>query len=139
MRAEAENEVNGVTDTAVEYLNKIRRRAYGLDPNTPNTTVDRTRTFFMGSKDDFREEIIEERAKELCFEGLRRMDLIRWNVLGEKIAQTAEQFKQASASGSMREYKFTAATNFVSGKHELYPIPARERRENNTLTQNPGY
>src|SRR5690606_3120886 len=37
------------------------------------------------SKDDFFTAIVDERARELCFEGLRRMDLIRWNLFVERM------------------------------------------------------
>lgn len=139
MRAEAENEVYGVTPTAVEYLNKIRRRAFGFNYNTPEPTVDYKVSDFTDAA-SFRAEIVDERARELCFEGLRRQDLIRWNLLGTKIKETDAKIKAAIANGQLNAFIFTAAEKFTTGKHELYPIPAYERREtNNSITQNPNY
>lgn len=139
MRAEAENEVNGVTAVAVEYLNKIRRRAHGFDYNTPVPTVDKQVSDFA-DKDAFRNEIVDERARELCFEGMRRMDLIRWNLLGTKIAETNTKVLAAIAANKLNAFIFTAAEKFIPNKHELYPIPAYEIRETNgIITQNPGY
>lgn len=139
MRAEAENEVNGVTATAVEYLNKVRRRAFGFNYNTPEPTVDYAVADFLG-KDDFRNEIVDERARELSFEGHRRMDLIRWNLLGAKIQETNTKVVEAIAGGKLNAFIFTAAEKYTPGKHELYPIPAYDIRETNgIITQNPNY
>ncbi|NCB69977.1 MAG: RagB/SusD family nutrient uptake outer membrane protein [Bacteroidia bacterium] len=139
MRAEAENEINGVTPIAVEYLNKIRRRAFGFNFNTPEPTVDYKVSDFVDAA-DFRAEIVDERARELCFEGMRRQDLIRWNLLETKIMETDAKIKAAIANGQLNSFIFTAAQKFTTGKHELYPIPAYERREtNNMISQNPNY
>lgn len=139
MRAEAENEVNGVTSTAVEYLNQIRRRAHGLPYRNSEVTVDKTIADFA-SPDAFRAEIVDERARELCFEGLRRQDLIRWNLLETKIKDTNNQIKQAIADGKLRSFTFTAAERFTPNKHELYPIPDYDIRESKgALIQNPNY
>ncbi len=139
MRAEAENEVNGPTTTAVEFLNKVRRRAFGFNFNTPETTVDYTVADFTDA-DDFRTEIVDERARELCFEGQRRQDLIRWNLLGAKIQETQTKVAAAIAGGKLNAFIFTAAEKFTPGKHELYPIPAYDIRETNgAITQNPKY
>jgi starch-binding outer membrane protein, SusD/RagB family len=139
MRAEAENEINGVTATAVEYLNKIRRRAFGFNYNTPEPTVDFAVSDFIDAA-DFRTEIVDERARELCFEGMRRQDLIRWNLLETKIKETETKVTTAIAEGKLSAFIFTAAAKYTPGKHELYPIPAYERREtNNIISQNPKY
>lgn len=139
MRAEAENEVNGVTADAVEYLNQIRRRAFGSDYRAPNDSIDKNISDFV-SPDDFRAEIVDERARELCFEGLRRQDLIRWNLLNEKLQETKQKIDDAVDSGELRKFTFVAADKFTPNKHELYPIPAYEIRETKgVMTQNPGY
>ncbi|MDR1336972.1 MAG: RagB/SusD family nutrient uptake outer membrane protein [Tannerella sp.] len=139
MRAEVENELNG-TDAALEYINQVRRRAYGQLPYTQLSAIDYLATDFTGP-DDFFRELRAERARELCFEGMRRMDLIRWNLLGTALQETKAKFETAIAAGTQSNYNFAASANrFTPGKHELYPIPARERRETgNSLTQNPGY
>ncbi|NDV82124.1 RagB/SusD family nutrient uptake outer membrane protein [Bacteroides sp. 51] len=139
MKAEAENEVNnGPTESAVDCLNQVRRRAYGYDPNIPNATLDYTVSDF--DKDTFFKEIVAERARELCFEGHRRMDLIRWNMLGDAITNTKKQFDAAIAAGELRQYSFDAGIRFTPNKHELYPVPSREILETgNFWKQNPGY
>jgi hypothetical protein len=139
MRAEVENELNG-TAAALPYINQVKRRAYGQpQPYTDLSPIDYQLSDFA-TPDNFFEELKAERARELCFEGLRRFDLIRWNALGAALTATRQQFDAAIADGSLRNYNFVAATNFQTGKHELYPVPERERRETgNTLAQNPGY
>ncbi len=57
MHAEAENEVNGATGPALESLNLVRKRA-GLTDTT------------IADQDGLRIEIRNERARELCFEGV---------------------------------------------------------------------
>ena len=65
--------------------------------------------------------ILDERRKEFCFEGLRRMDLLRNNLplRSAGLANTAE-----SAAGADKT---------------IYPIPQRERDINPNLEQNKGY
>lgn len=66
-RAEALAELNGVNQESVELMNALRRRA-GLAEWDINT---------FGEKGAFINAILNERRKELCFEGHRRMDLLR--------------------------------------------------------------
>ena len=153
MRAEALNEVNGgPTDDAVELVNQVRRRGYGLPAMTAVTTpdpetgyVDKNTSDFNGH-DDFLSFLQDERARELAFEScIRKSDLIRWNILAEKIRETyyfVEEHKDSSVPESLYfsgSFSFVAYNYFEHGQHELYPIPAREIRENSKLTQNPGY
>lgn len=87
------------------------------------------------AKEDFLTAIQNERAWELCFEGMRRADLIRWNLLGAKIEETNTKVKAIRSN-----YNYPAGTNFVAGKHELYPLPQNETDVNKAITrQNPGY
>lgn len=62
------------------------------------------------------EAIVRERQLELAFEGVRFVDLVRWG--------------RASAE--------LASLGFVTGKHELLPIPDYDIRAGG-LNQNPGY
>lgn len=136
MRAEALNELNeGPTIEAIELINQVRRRGYGKPITTPNITVDMPTGL---NKQQFLNYIQDERARELMFEGsIRRLDLIRWNVLGDKIKDVVDfQTKNPTLLG---KYNFSAPLFFVQNQHELYPIPLRELRENKKLIQNPGY
>ncbi len=213
MRAEIENELNnGPNDIALDAINQVRRRAYGLDmpgnslsltltdggsgytaaptiqisggggsyaaasatrnssgkvsaitllnPGYNYTTVPTVTVTGGGgkdavvtaslapkptteqvyvakgkNKDEFFNIIVEERSKELCFEGMRRADLIRWNLLGTKLNQASEMMKKLGTN-----YTYPAGTNFVAGKHELFPFPQNETDVNKTIArQNPGW
>jgi hypothetical protein len=85
MFAEAENELNGPTSAAYDAVNMVRRRGYGLPINTPSPDVDLPSGL---SKTDFFNAIVKERALEFGSEGIRKYDLIRWNLLAQKIAET---------------------------------------------------
>ncbi|MNS15913.1 SusD family protein [compost metagenome] len=77
----------------------------------------------------------QERAWELSFEGMRRADLIRWGILADKLAETSAAVKQIRST-----YFYPSITNFVTGKHELYPFPQNETDVNKSITrQNPKY
>ncbi|NOU59542.1 RagB/SusD family nutrient uptake outer membrane protein [Marinifilum sp. JC070] len=67
------------------------------------------------------DDILDERRKELCFEGHRRMDLLR-NELGLR----------PSGDPNFADAAFGA-------NKTIWPIPTRERDLNPLFTQNPGY
>lgn len=121
MVAEAENEVTGATTLAHEALNLVRRRA-GL---TDTTIADQA---------GFRTEIRNERARELCFEGLRKNDLIRWGIFVQTMHDVSDEFR-AKASATY-QYATVNASN-VTERHLLYPIPLTEMSLNRKMVQNP--
>ena len=140
MYVEAVNESEGQIDNlAIECLNQIKRRAYEKPITTPDTEFDLKKQDFP-TQQSVRDYLYLERARELCFEGFRRFDLIRWNMLKTTIDNFAQTFNQEIADGLVKSYKFTAGERFQTGKHELYPIPAYEVRETKgMIIQNPGY
>jgi hypothetical protein len=85
MYAEAENELNGPTAGAYAAINQVRRRGYGKSITTPDVTVDLPATL---SKATFFTALVKERSLELGGEGVRKYDLIRWNLLAATIAAT---------------------------------------------------
>jgi hypothetical protein len=104
----------GTRAQAVTYINDLRERAYG---NTDGNIVDADLTL------DF---ILDERARELWWEGHRRTDLIRFGVFtgGDKLWS----WKGGSQAG-------TPTQDYLA----LYPIPAKDLLANPNLRQNPGY
>jgi hypothetical protein len=74
------------------------------------------------TKPQFLEQIKHERITELSGEGHRWNDLARWGDLGPQLADRDPAF-----------------SNFQVGKHELLPIPQRERDLNVNLGQNPNW
>ena len=85
MYAEAENEINGPTPSAYNAINQVRRRGYGKPVGTPDATVDLPGGL---SKAQFFAAVVKERALELGGEGIRKYDLIRWNLLGTALNET---------------------------------------------------
>lgn len=99
MFAEAENEINGgPTAAAYNALNMVRRRGYGKPISTPDVTVDIPAGL---SKSDFFKAVVRERALELGGEGIRKYDLIRWNLLGTALAESKANMIKMSTLTSM--------------------------------------
>jgi hypothetical protein len=81
MFAEADNEIsNGPTPAAKAAFEKVRLRAFGGNAGLIGTTPSDKAGFFNA--------IVKERALELGGEGIRKYDLIRWNLLSQKITET---------------------------------------------------
>ncbi|CAN5311433.1 RagB/SusD family nutrient uptake outer membrane protein [soil metagenome] len=104
----------GDITTAVSYINKIRERAFGNVNNNINSS---------GLTLNF---VLDERARELYWEGQRRTDLIRYHRFTE--GTYLWPWKGGVASGTS-----------VGSFRNLYPIPAADINANPNLTQNPGY
>ncbi len=114
----AEAVIRGATDgdntTALNYLKALAQRARPTDPNAANVPQ-MTLSY-----------IIDERARELFWEGFRRTDLIRFN-----------QFTTA-------DYLWSWKGNVRNGRampahYNLFPLPATDISSNPNLTQNTGY
>ncbi|MBC7651701.1 MAG: RagB/SusD family nutrient uptake outer membrane protein [Deinococcales bacterium] len=93
MYAEAENELNGPTVSAYNAINQVRRRGYGKPVTTANATVDLSGL----NKGSFFDAIVKERSLELGGEGVRKYDLIRWNLLATKLNDTKTALAQMVA------------------------------------------
>lgn len=73
--AEAENMLNGApTPASYEAINKVRRRGYGFNINTPNSTSDLPAGL---TKEQFDDLVFRERGYEFMFEGKRWFDIKR--------------------------------------------------------------
>jgi hypothetical protein len=112
MLSEAANE-QGDQTTALEAINEVRARA-GL-PNLSGLGQDALRT-----------AIQQERNWELCGEGHRRLDLVRWGIYVPAI-KAAAQAEEPALAQSYQTY------------YNLLPVPASEIQKNPALTQNSGY
>jgi len=84
MFAEAENELNGPTAAAYDAVNKVRRRGFGRSIDAPSD-IDLPAGL---NKATFFDAVVKERSFELGGEGIRKYDLVRWNLLGTKILAT---------------------------------------------------
>ena len=91
------------------------------------------------SQKAFLQTIMDERARELCFEGWRRLDLKRWHNLVEVLQATRDDGQNAKGiSGAQLEYILTPGNN-VGEAHYYLPIPAGEIMLNRELVQNEGW
>jgi hypothetical protein len=109
---------------ALNSLNLVKQRA-GLDPYTGSL-----------AHNDFFNEIVDERLRELCFEGLRKQDLIRWNLLGKKLAESNAAIKANpvfSPSNQFHQTFLEPGNNFNKAKHLLLPYPIQETQLNTAL------
>jgi len=104
----------GSVATAVGYVNELRTRAYnGATGNI--TSADLTLPF-----------ILDERSRELYWEGHRRTDLVRFG-----------QFTNGTYVWPWKGN--VAAGTTVAATRDLYPIPSRDLVSNPNLKQNAGY
>ena len=135
MLAEAENRVNGPTALAQDAINQVRRRAYGLLlPVPPKPGVNANVPTDL-AQDQFQQYIRDERSRELCYEALRRNDLIRWgNFVGDMKAFQAYALTNGGTSSAI-----TIAAAKVSARNIYFPIPIHDLMLNKALKQNPGY
>ena len=103
----------GSLDTALGYINMLRERAYG-DTSGNVTSGDLTLDF-----------ILDERARELYWEGHRRTDLIRFN--------------QFTSNGVWPWKGNVAAGTTTPEFRNIFPIPTTDLSANPNLQQNTGY
>lgn len=110
--AEAEMHLNGESSAkAKKYIDALRNRAHA------------------GVRASYTlNDVLDERARELYCEGLRRTDLIRFNQFGGSQATYNWELKGGSTNG----------TTFAK-TYNVYPLPSSEVLSNKNLTQIDGY
>lgn len=132
--AEALNERDGGPSAAAfEAVNMVRRRGFGLDIHEESAEADLPSTL---SYEDFRQAIRDERAYELAFEGQRRQDLVRWGIYYETVQKTYIDMGMWHPDAPS---SYIGALYTRKGKHELLPIPQREKDLCTQFVQNPGW
>ena len=100
----------GTAGTPLSQVNDVRRRAGAAD--LPSVQLS---------------DILDERGRELFWEGHRRTDLVRFNKYGGTV-NYPWAFKGGSAAGQD-----------VPATRNIFPIPNTDRSSNPNLPQNPGY
>jgi len=111
----------GSDAVAAEYMNKVRRRAYGFDYNSPEASVDYTVT---GAQ--LRDSIREERFRELFAEGHRWYDIVRWKIVEQEVLKYNEK-------------RVTQGEIIFNPKDYYYPIPLQEVDNNVNMKPSTGY
>jgi hypothetical protein len=111
MYAELAARGQGTTSQAANYVNILRTRAGASTVTAGDITLD---------------FVLDERGRELYWEGHRRQDLIRFGKYTGSIYNW--QWKGNAQSGTS-----------IDDKYKLFPIPANAIGANPNLIQNPGY
>ena len=105
MYAEAENELNGPTAGAYNAINQVRRRGYGKAIATADATVDLAAGL---SKAAFFAAVVRERSLELGGEGVRKYDLLRWNLLGTALNEARNNMTKMSTLAVISDPSYMA-------------------------------
>ena len=119
--AEADNELNGSPSAdAQNALLEIRKRAFvGNEGRIPPIPTD-----YAG----FFDAIVKERLLEFGGEAIRKYDLIRWNIMGAKFAETRAKLRQLmngeGAYASVPKYVYVkpAVYNLVNSQQEFQTL-----------------
>ncbi|MDW9379106.1 RagB/SusD family nutrient uptake outer membrane protein [Chryseobacterium sp. JV558] len=103
MFAEADNQLHSApSQEAIDAVMAVRQRAYAGNPDQVGT--------IPTSKNQFFQYIVQERLLEFGGEGLRKYDLIRWNLLETKINETRQKLTDfmngTGAYANVPEYIF---------------------------------
>jgi hypothetical protein len=106
---------------AAEYMNKVRRRAYGFSPDSPQETVDYN---VVGIQ--LRDSIREERFRELFAEGHRWYDIVRWKIVEEEVKK-------------YNVMRVTQGEIIYNDKDYYYPVPLAEVDNNTSIIPSTGY
>ena len=125
MLAEAENEANqGPTALAYTCINEVRKRA----------GIDEVKDLSYG---DFQKLIRDERGRELCFESLRKYDLVRWGIyykaIKEDLGAAVNDARWSTANNAKGAAQYVSNT---TEKNQFLPIPTKELGVNTKLEQN---
>lgn len=128
MYAEAAARTGQNLSTAVGYVNELRGRGYEHQGNyaiNENWLTANAKVGYNGPSVPFG-NILNERCRELYWEGQRRTDLIRFGLLTG--GTYLWEWKNGAENGSS-----------VNDRYNLYPIPVSDMQSNGGLTQNTGY
>ena len=121
MFAEAENQLNGPTAAAYNAVNQVRRRGYGKPIGTADATVDLPAGLSQAA---FFTAVVKERSLELGGEGVRKYDLIRWNLLATTIANTkttlAAMAARSGAWANLPQFMYYRTNNTADDKAAWY-------------------
>ena len=153
--AEAKIEANDIDKSVVDALNEVRNGRD--DVKMPALSLSD-----LSDQSKARVIVRHERKVELAFEGFRYFDIRRWEgfwkyanrpVMGRPFKGKFEDWPNVTFDENdepvydydaymphpSSDYRLVENRTFVQQKHELWPIPQRERNVSPQLTQNPGF
>ena len=108
MMAEVEN---GLGNPCAGYINEVRKRA----------GIDEVKDLSYG---DFQKLIRDERGRELCFESLRKYDLVRWGIyykaIKEDLGAAVNDARWSTANNAKGAAQYVSNT---TEKNQFLPIP----------------
>jgi len=112
-----------------EILKVIRERAL---IETPNSTAEQLHNSYK--RDDFIQELLDERSRELCFEQCRKFDLIRFNRYESTIKSLSTTYGVWNRNAALQLIENITDNKIWS------PIPEEDEIANpNLKPNNPGY
>ncbi len=123
--AEAQNNLAPGSGEALDAINEVRNRANA----TPITAVTK-------------EAIQEEYLLELCFEGHRKYDLVRWGILEQKVNETRSRMKSLEANTSFMNEDWVTFGTFSLDANDIPVIsmdPVNTTPRRNTMSGNFNY
>ena len=164
MYAEAVLEASGDVTTAMDYIDRVRSRAgvvtlqKYMDDNGGKFPAMHTSVQIRG-RHKFVDPTVEsvmthlrrvERPLELCFEGHRWKDMVRWGVVQEYFDDLLKDEEWRNTFGAILDLNGTgvgplfikerirpdfilSSQNYSSSQHDYYPIPTQERQNNNMI------
>lgn len=127
MYAEAANECEGFpSEKAFDCVKQVRDRA-GI----------KTRDKASYDQASFRQLVRNERGRELCFESLRKWDLIRWGIFVESMQEYGQWAADERWNKNTKANYAASIGNAVEARHVYLPLPLEELGVNSLLVQNP--
>ena len=122
--------------TGLEYLNKVKRRAYGLPINTASAIDYKSLTDQTSAANPLYPDpvlghnpLYYERWAELFNEGTWWFDVCRWKIGDSEAAYYAAALNVTQP----------LTATFADNKSYVWPIPLSELNTNSKIKQNPGY
>lgn len=126
MLAEAENELNGPNALAKNALKRVRERAFPASAHGSKVVA---YISTLGSKEAFFNAIVDERGWEFGGEGLRKFDLVRWNIYGKKIVEMKKTLDNMGKAAYELELSDPNVSQYSNLADKLY-----YQKKNGTIT-----
>lgn len=138
--AEALNEANpSPTPDVYEYINRVRARA-GIPTVQDSWNKFSTNPNEYKTQAGMRTIIQRERSIELCFEGQRYWDLLRWKRAAKELTGNVTGWDRTGRTAELYYRELTYyARHFVAPRDYLFPIQDHDILNNPNLVQNPNW